>query len=123
MALWEIVSVKKKKIVYIIWGLKNIIFTLDDYLLSCGFLKKCFSKKKKIVYLIWGLKKYYCHTSREGTIPSKKAPIRRRNARNCKREQLGEEKAQNNNGGEKEKVKKKEKRKEVWKLNTKKLKN
>ena len=43
----------------------------------------------------------------------KKAPIRRKNAINCRREQLGEEKAQSNNGRGKEKVKKKEKRKEV----------
>ena len=37
---WEIVLVKKKKknyiYIYIIWGYKNIIVTLNDYLLSCG---------------------------------------------------------------------------------------
>ena len=33
---WEIVLVKKKKNIYIIWGLKNIIVTLYDYLLSHG---------------------------------------------------------------------------------------
>ena len=49
----------------------------------------------------------------ERIVPSKKASTRRKNARNHKRKQLGERKAQSNNGVGNEKVKKKEKKKGV----------
>ena len=59
----------------------------------------------------------------ERTVPSKKASTRRKNARNHKRKQLGERKAQSNNGVGNEKVKKKEKKKGGLKTKHKKTEN